>query len=135
MNFRYKLMRFLSGRYGVDSLFFAMFIIASVLSVVNCFVRSYILQYVVYVIVLLAFLRAMSRNIEARSRENHLFKVLEDKIRKRINTYHTRKADIAHVYKKCPRCHAVLRLPRRKGIHETVCPQCSKRFKVWVKKG
>ena len=54
------------------------------------------------------------------------------KFKEKKNTYRQHKAARTHIYKKCPNCHAVLRLPRRKGKHTTVCPNCSKEFKVRV---
>ncbi len=132
MNFRYKLMQFMSGRYGVDGLFYLLFAVASTLSIVNCFVRSFWLQIIVYTMVIYAFFRVMSRNVEARRRENEIFNKYKTKWIKRCNTRRQRRADYNHVYKKCPRCHAVLRLPRRKGKHTTVCPKCNKAFKVYV---
>lgn len=132
MNFRYKLMQFMSGRYGVDGLFYAIFVVSSVLSITNCFIRSLVLQLIVYALMIYAFFRILSRNLEARRRENYAFNNLKSKIFKKVNTHKQRKADYMHVYKKCPRCHAVLRLPRRKGKHTTVCPKCQKEFRVYV---
>lgn len=134
MNFRYKLMQFLSGRYGVDTLFYILFFVAAALSVVNCFVRSVILQSVVYVIVIYAFFRTFSRNIPARRRENKIFTDLSFKLKQKRQTYQNRKADYTHIYKKCPRCKAVLRLPRRVGKHTTICPKCGNEFSVRVYK-
>lgn len=132
MNFKYRLMQFMSGRYGVDSLFYVIFGVAAVLSIINCFIRSLILQIIVYAIVVFAFFRMMSRNIEARRRENQWFNKTKIMFVNKRNIRRQRKADYSHVYKKCPRCHAVLRLPRRKGKHTTVCPKCNKQFKVFV---
>ena len=132
MNFRYKLMQFMSGRNGVDGLFYAIFGVAAVLSIANCFIRSLVLQIIVYALVAFAFFRIMSRNIEARRRENQWFNKIKASFIKKRNVYRQRRADYNHVYKKCPRCHAVLRLPRRKGKHMTVCPKCSNKFKVYV---
>lgn len=133
MNFRYKLMRFMQGRYGIDNLFFVLFALAAVLSLVNSFARSWVLQIIVDAILIYAFYRVLSRNINARSRENRLFDNLKNKIQARRNLNRQRKADWNHVYKKCPQCKAVLRLPRRKGKHSTVCPKCNKEFKVTVR--
>lgn len=132
MNFRYKLIRFLSGRYGVDELFYVLFGVASILAVTNCFVRSMWLQIVVYALTTYALLRFFSRNFTARQRENKLFSKLKMGIKYKMGIRRQRKADFTHVYKKCPRCHAVLRLPRKKGKHTTVCPKCSNKFKVYV---
>ena len=45
-----------------------------------------------------------------------------------------KRADKCHVYKKCPSCKAVLRLPKRPGVHKTVCPRCGREFTVRVRK-
>ena len=132
MNFRYKLMQFMSGRYGVDGLFYVLFAVSALLSIINCFVQSMWLQLVVYAIIVYAFFRIMSRNIDARRRENQWFNKIKIGLIMKRNTRRQRRADYNHVYKKCPRCHAVLRLPRRKGRHTTVCPKCNKEFKVYV---
>lgn len=132
MNFRYKLMRFMSGRYGTDALFYFLFAIAAVLAIANCFVRSLWVQLIVNAIVIYAFFRTFSRNVEARRRENQGFIKLKRIILKKRSLRLQRRADRAHVYKKCPKCRAVLRLPRKKGRHTTVCPRCSKKFKVYV---
>ena len=132
MNFRYKLMRFLSGRYGVDELFYIIFGLASILAITNCFVRSLVLQKVVYALTTYAIFRFFSRNISARQRENKFAAKLKVGIQYKMGIRRQRKADYTHVYKKCPRCHAVLRLPRKKGKHTTICPKCQNRFKVYV---
>ena len=134
MNFRWRLLQFMSGRYGADALFFVMFSVSAALAFANIFVRSYILQMIVYAIMVLAILRVMSRNIEARARENRAVMGVVDKIKGRFDIRRQRKADYTHIYKKCPHCHAVLRLPRKKGKHTTVCPRCNKSFTVRVYK-
>jgi len=136
MNFRYKLMQFMSGRYGVDQLFYLLFGVSAVLSLINCFIPwlivKVIVQLLIYAIMGFAFYRVLSRNVWARARENQLLTKFITQIKKQKSIRRQRKADYTHIYKKCPRCHAVLRLPRRKGKHTTVCPKCSKEFKVHV---
>lgn len=132
MNFRYKLIRFLSGRYGADELFYVLFGMASVLAIANCFMRIWWLQVIVYALTTYALLRVFSRNIVARQRENKFFAKLKMGIKYKMGIRRERRADKTHVYKKCPRCHAVLRLPRKKGKHTTVCPKCQSKFKVYV---
>lgn len=134
MNFRYRLMQFMSGRYGIDKFFYALFVIAAVLALINCFVHSLILQIIVDVIVVYAFFRALSRNIYARQKENQKFLSLKYKFDNYIATRRSRRADTSHIYRKCPNCKATLRLPRRRGKHTTVCPKCGKEFKVRVYK-
>lgn len=132
MNFRYRLMQFFSGRYGTDATFFVMIISASVLSLINIFLRSFFLQLLVYTLVLLAILRSFSRNFEARRRENAAVVNFISDTKTKMQRRRQRRKDSTHIYKKCPHCRAVLRLPRRKGLHSTVCPRCNFSFKVRV---
>lgn len=134
MNFRYKLMQFMSGRYGTDELTYGILGLSVILSVINIFIRLYIVQLLVYALLFYAIFRILSRNKEARRRENAWFGRMTASIRRRREIYAQRKADKCHVYKKCPACKAILRLPHRVGVHKTVCPRCSKEFTVKVKK-
>ena len=131
-DFRYKLMRFFSGRYGIDNLFYLLFCIAAVISVLNIFVRTVYLQIIVYALVVYALFRVMSRNIAARSRENRAIFSWISKAKAKKDTYKQRKSDKTHIYKKCPYCKATLRLPRKKGSHKTICPACKMEFSVRV---
>lgn len=140
MNFRYRLMQFMSGRYGPDETSFVIFITAVVLSVVNIFIRFasitayFVIQLIVYALIIYGLFRMLSRNLEQRRRENIRVKEKLGFIKRKKDFYAQKKADKIHVYKKCPSCGAVLRLPRRIGIHTTVCPKCGKEFTVKVKK-
>ncbi len=132
MNFRYKLMQFMSGRYGIDKMFYLLFAVAAVLAFLNCFFHSLILQMIVYAITFYAFFRVVSRNTYARAKENRIVMGWVERLRRRGETARQRAADRTHIYKKCPRCRAVLRLPRRRGKHQTVCPKCQNKFSVRV---
>lgn len=134
MNFLYRIQRFMSGRYGVDTLFYVLVSFSLVLSFLNLFVRSYILQIFVYAFIIYAFVRVMSRNYAARQAENRWFMKIFNNIKQKRDTIRQRRADVSHIYKKCPNCRATLRLPRRKGRHTTVCPKCNTSFKVNVRK-
>lgn len=140
MNFRYKLMQFMSGRYGSDETFFVIFIAAVILSVANIFIRFVsvwlytAIQLIVYALIIFAIFRMFSRNIEKRRKENDWIKEKLGFLKRKKDFHDRKKADIMHIYKKCPACKAVLRLPRRVGIHTTVCPKCGKEFTVKVKK-
>ena len=68
--------------------------------------------------------RNFSKNVAARRKENERFCGFF-KLRK--NKFKDRKT---HVYRKCPKCKAVLRLPKAKGKHAVVCPRCKERFTV-----
>lgn len=134
MNFRYRLMQFMSGRYGTDKFNNTLLIIALALSFLNLFLRSSLIQLFSYAIIIYVFFRMLSRNIEARRRENRWFLDKMAFLKNRKEFYEQRKADKFHVYKKCPACKAILRLPHRIGEHTTVCPRCGREFKVKVRK-
>lgn len=134
MNLRYKIAQFMYGRYGIDKLFYMLLILAVVLAAANIFLRSAIVQLLVYAIEVYALFRVFSRNHEARIRENRFVLGFRDNIRNKARQRRERKADSSHIYKKCPKCRATLRLPRRIGRHTTVCPKCNHQFKVTVRK-
>lgn len=134
MDFRYRLMRFMSGRYGADELFFICFAVSVVISVVNIFVRSVYLQLADYALLFYALFRVFSRNTEKRRRENAWVLNIINSVKRKKNLRQQRRNDKCHIYKKCPECKAILKLPRRPGVHKTVCPKCGKEFTVKVKK-
>ena len=127
-----KLYRFMYGRYGMDKLGSCMMItyivILVVYTVLSFFVSSVWFDLLVWLVSLALFItvfyRMMSRKTDKRRRENEkfcgFFKLKKSKFRDRKT----------HVYRKCPRCKAVLRLPRAKGKHTVVCPRCKNRFSV-----
>lgn len=134
MNFRYRLMQFMSGRYGTDALTNALLIFGAVVSFINIFLRSWIIQIFVYGVIIFAIYRVMSRNHEARRKENRFFNEKLNVFKSKIEIYKSQKNDKFHVYRKCPACKAVLKLPHRIGEHTTVCPRCGREFKVKVRK-
>lgn len=134
MDFKYRLMQFMSGRYGTDSFTYGLMTLAFVTAFINIFVRSVIIQFLVYAIFFYAVFRLLSRNIEARRNENLFFINKINFLKNKIDLYKRQKNDKCHVYRKCPNCKAILRLPYKIGTHTTVCPRCSKEFKVKVRK-
>ena len=127
-----KLYRFMYGRYGYDTLSKTLlWVYAGVLlayMVISLFVESP-LFYVIYLIstmslIIYIFYRTMSRNISKRRAENEKFCNF---FKLRRNKFRDRKT---HVYRKCPNCRAVLRLPKAKGKHTVSCPRCKNKFNV-----
>lgn len=132
MSFRERLIRFFSGRYGVDALFYGLFAVAALFAVINLFLRSWILQIVIYFVVIAALFRMLSRDIPARRRENEWFIKISEPLRQKAEQIRRQRADSSHVYRKCRHCKAILRLPRRVGKHKTVCPKCGREMTVRV---
>ncbi|MBO5203873.1 MAG: hypothetical protein J6B72_04605 [Clostridia bacterium] len=120
------------GRYGADRLGSCLLIAYVVIIILHTFLTFFIDSLAFDVIVslisfILAFTviyRMFSRNIAKRRKENEKFCGF---FRLRKNKFKDRKT---HVYRKCPKCRAILRLPKAKGKHFVVCPRCKHRFSV-----
>ena len=127
-----KLYRFMYGRYGYDTLskvllwvYAALLLIYMILSLfVDNPIFSVLYYIAIFSIVCYTLYRVMSRNIAKRRAENERFCNF---FKLRRNKFRDRKT---HIYRKCPDCKAVLRLPKSKGKHSVVCPRCKKRFEV-----
>lgn len=120
------------GRYGYDTLGKVMLWTYTVMLLVYMVLQFFIddpLFYVIYHIAIFSLVcytlyRVMSRKIAKRRAENEKFCNF---FKLRRNKFRDRKT---HVYRKCPECKAVLRLPKAKGRHSVVCPRCKKHFEV-----
>ena len=133
MKFREKLVRFMSGRYGGDQLNSFVLIVVAILMVVNIFVNSWIMYICYMVLWIWTLFRMLSRNIYKRRAENEKFLKLWNPIKNKWKLMKNKRRDRkTHVYKKCPKCKSVLRLPRQKGKHTVRCPKCSERFDVKI---
>ena len=129
MRFREKFIRFWYGRNGADQLFQLMMWVSLILSIGNLFAQTWILNVAVLVFLGLATFRLLSKNRYRRQKENAVYLGILSKIKGWFklckNRFRDRKT---HVYRKCPKCKNVLRLPRIKGAHTVCCPCCSNRF-------
>ena len=98
MDFRYRLIQFMSGRYGADNLNYFLFILAAVISVINLIFRLRFIQLIVYAIIFYAFFRFLSRNLESRRRENYWFNDKVNFLKRKREIYTQQKNDKFHVY-------------------------------------
>ena len=133
--FREKLIRFMQGRYGADELFYILTATYLLMTVVNIFAQLWILHIAGLVLFAVAVLRSLSKNIPARQKENELVVGALGKIgiKRRPKPVQPGRDMINFAYKKCPGCGKTLRLPRRKGKHNTKCPSCGKEFRVKIR--
>ncbi len=130
--FKSALYRFTYGRYGTDTLnkvltwvYLAWIIICTVIALFWDSVWFSLFYWLTTAALLVwIFFRMFSRNIAKRQKENRIFCNFF-KLRK--NKFRDRRT---HVYRKCPSCHATLRLPKARGKHFVVCPGCKHRFEV-----
>lgn len=132
---KWKLTRFMVGRYGVDQLYMASAILFIVLQVIQLFIRSFILSVLIFALVFWTFYRAFSKNIYARQKENQVFLKFMRAAKSKGKLSIRRIKDIgSYRYRKCSTCQTTLRLPKRRGKHQVRCPKCGHLFevKIWI---
>ena len=140
MRFRNRLMSFMYGRNGFDKLGRFLFVVYLILVVCQWIISIFVPPFVSFImsscIMLLAiyiFFRALSRNIVKRQAENYKYIQLASKFKSYFSLQKAKMRDRkTHVFKKCPRCKAVLRLKKIKGKHRAACPRCGNTFEVKV---
>lgn len=124
-----KLMRFMYGRNGVDSLGKFVLAISIIVMLLAGWTDSLILSYLSWIGIIYLYFRMFSRNIYKRSSENQWYLNKSYKIRtffyRQKNLLLQRKTH--HIYK-CPTCRQKIRVPRGKGRIEIRCPKCNTRF-------
>ncbi|PYG85739.1 hypothetical protein LY28_03158 [Ruminiclostridium sufflavum DSM 19573] len=132
-NFKYKLSRFMYGRYGQDQLYYAFIIMGFILIIFNMFIKSVVISVALWLILILATLRAFSKNLYRRRIENERFMKIWSPVKAKGLLTLRRISEIkTHRFRKCPSCKKVLRLPRRRGKHTVNCPCCHNDFKMHI---
>ena len=144
MKLREKLARFLYGRYGADQLYNALFILELILlfvgtllgilgKVEDALATAAIVCYILAAVIMaFSLYRVFSRDIQKRRRENQAWLRFKKKFsRKRGPGLPLDTA--THIFRSCPHCASVLRLPRTPGKHKVKCPRCAQSFGVKVK--
>ena len=124
-----KLIRFMYGRNGVDSLGKFVLAISIIVMLLAGWTDSLIPSYLSWIGIIYLYFRMFSRNIYKRSSENQWYLNKTYKIRtffyRQKNLLLQRKTH--HIYK-CPTCRQKIRVPRGKGRIEIRCPKCNTRF-------
>lgn len=127
--------RFMMGRYGGDSLNGFLLLTATVLFVLGFAPVLWFLSLPAYGLVIWALFRALSRNIYKRRAEEAKYLRLSGGIKKRWALRRQKwKERKTHRYYKCPRCHAVLRVPKPKNRIVITCPRCRERVEKGPRK-
>ena len=131
--FREKMMRFMYGRYGMDTLYLALITLCMILAGVNMFVHSGVISLLMSAVLFYALFRVMSRNTAKRAKENAAWLKMWRPIQAWFKRVWTRLRDIrVRRYRRCPQCRATLRLPIKRGKHAVDCPRCRCAFTVHI---
>ena len=133
-SFAEKIKRFMTGRYGNDALNYALFVLYGLIAVINMFAHKLVISLIMLAVLAVIIVRAFSRNIYTRVKENERFLKIWTPVKNWLKLQYDRfRERNTNVYRKCPDCKAVIRLPRKKGNHTVRCPKCSNTFKVNMK--
>ena len=119
-----KFARFMYGRYGMDTLGYAL-IISSM--VITCLSSLFFPDFVIfaYALMIWEIYRFFSKNTYKRAQENNKYysviRAIKKKFSLRKNKIRDRKT---HRYFECTTCHNTLRVPKGKGEIRVTCPVC-----------
>ncbi len=129
MRWREKIAQFMVGRYGTDSLNRAMLIGSIGLLVLSMFVFHTVFYVLGFVLLLLCNIRMLSRNYQARYKENLFFTKQINKIKYLLSKLKYRKeTSKTHRIYACPQCKQKIRVPKGKGKIMISCPKCKTEF-------
>lgn len=109
-----KLLNFMRGRYGNDELNMCLVVLSAVCMLVGIFIKGFSSlgsAFIVY-----AFFRMLSKNTQARRRENARVVPYISFVKAKIKTDKSAKVFL------CPRCKRTLRVPSGKGKITLSCP-------------
>lgn len=130
---KHSIAKFMYGRYGLDELYKTSFIIYFVLVVINTFTRDIFTAILCYIVLAIMFYRAFSKQLDKRRAENAKYLAAKKSVKGFFSLQKNRFRDRkTHIYRHCSYCHAVIRLPKKKGKHTVKCPACGKSFGVNV---
>ena len=122
-----KFYEFMRGRYGADEMCAVSVIFALLLQIIISFFDVWWLCFIPLLPVAWTVFRIFSKNIAARKRENEIIKDIAAFFVLCKNKWRDRKT---HVYFKCLRCKANLRLPKGKGELAVTCPRCKAKMRM-----
>ena len=125
-----SLARWMAGRHGVDDLGMVTLFAGLILSLVSSFAGSSLLSLLGLVLYVITIYRMLSRNHEARVRENQKYLSLTGNWTTKIRQFFRRmKNRKEYKYFRCPGCKQLLRLKRGCGEKDITCAKCGHQFK------
>ena len=132
----YKIAAFMYGRYGHDELNTVILVCALVVSLASSVVGSlpklsyfHLFSLLSTALLVWAIFRMLSKNYTKRRKELDIYLRIKSKPANAIKLHKNKRRDKkTHVYFKCHKCRAVLRVPRGKGNIIVTCPRCGERI-------
>lgn len=129
MKLKDKFIRFMYGRYGIDS--FGKFTIwgSLIIMLIAGWTHNNLLSLIAWAGIIYSYYRMFSKKTYKRATENQKYLQMTHGIRtffyKQRNLMTQRKT---HRIYKCPTCKQKIRVPKGKGKIEIRCPKCNTTF-------
>ena len=134
-----RLRRFMYGRYGGSdglNLFliiasFAILIISTIFGAIAAIPQAVpiVLRIISAILIVLAILRMLSKNINARRNEAYAFSKAARSVKSFFKKLFIPRPDRkTHKYYRCPVCSQQVRVPKGKGKIAIKCPKCGNKF-------
>ena len=146
-NWKWKLMQFMQGRYGVDPFGKFLLITGMLMIFASNFVGSRIAYFLGLAMLVYAYFRIVSKNHSKRFKENLKYEAIRAKFsgiknpaaggrgsKKKWQEAQARQAkntedDTAfYNYYRCRNCQQVVRVPKGQGTVKITCPKCGNSF-------
>ncbi len=127
----YKIAGWMYGRYGNDELTYVLLFSSLALILISYIPVPFFFLFslLAYVLVIFSIFRTFSKNISKRRRELDRYLRIKNKPKNAWLLHKNKKRDKdTHVYFKCSKCRAVLRVPKGKGSIIVTCPRCNERI-------
>lgn len=136
MKFKNLINNMLYNRNGIDELGLLTIWAYIILSIFNLFTNTFVGDFSALIIAIIVLFRMLSKNIKARQKENNILKKIISFITKPFTNIKRNINDKDHVYKRCPKCKTVLKLPlpSKKGFNKAKCPKCKKSLTLFTLK-
>ncbi len=127
---KYKLQRFMIGRYGVDTLGMHILWFCVALSFLSLLFRkqSLFLYILLDVLTFYELYRTFSKNYGKRNRENTLYLDFLTRVKRSYKVLKNNLTDKQYHYYLCPKCAQMIRIPRGRGKITIHCPNCRHSF-------
>ncbi len=126
---RYKTAVFMYGRYGNDDLTKFLLVLGLILMLISWLPRLGWVYFLAAAVLVWSLMRSFSRKLDRRRRELDRYLKIKNGFvnffKLSRNKWRDRKT---HVYFKCKKCHAVLRVPKGKGSIIVTCSRCGDRI-------
>ena len=121
--------QWMTGRHGTDNLGIFTLIAGLVLSLAGSITGFGTLSFLGLALYIVTIFRMMSRNQEARIRENQKYMALTGNWTTKISQFFRRmKNRKEYKYFRCPSCKQLLRLKRGCGEKQITCAKCGHQF-------